>query len=70
MANDRLTYVPVKRPSFEEADTEHSPVDDRQVKELALRYKLLQGQVRGLIARYGIRDRAKLDAAAERLRSR
>ena len=44
-------------------------VCEREVKELALRYKLLPGQVRGLIARYGM-DRAKLDAEAERLRHR
>jgi hypothetical protein len=41
--------------------------EDREVKNLAIKYKLLPGQVRGLIARYGM-DPAKLDAEAERLR--
>ena len=40
---------------------------DQEVKELAIGYKLTMGQVRGLIALHGM-DRAKLDAAAERLR--
>ena len=40
---------------------------DQEVKELAIGYKLTMGQVRGLIALHGM-NRAKLDAAAEKLR--
>jgi hypothetical protein len=44
-------------------------LDDRQVKALAIKYKLLPSQVRGLVARYGL-DNRKLDAEADRLRNR
>jgi len=42
-------------------------VDDLEVKSLAVKYRLTMGQVRGLIARYGL-NAARLDMEAERLR--
>ena len=42
-------------------------VEDLEVKRLAARYRLTQGQVRGLIAQFGTNP-TKLDAEAERLR--
>jgi hypothetical protein len=42
-------------------------VDARELKALAMRYRLTQGQVRGLVAEHGL-DRVALDRAAEKLR--
>ena len=42
-------------------------IDDLEVKRLAGTYRFTPGQVRGLLARYGLGP-AKLEAAAERLR--
>lgn len=60
--------IPI-RPWFAGDDGEQAFVDERVVKDLALRYRLLPGQVRGLIAKYGM-DRRRLDAEADRLRHR
>jgi hypothetical protein len=42
-------------------DDDRLVVDDLEVKRLAAKYRITMGQVRGLIARYGM-DTAKLDA--------
>jgi len=57
----------VKKPAVQSKQYDHPFVEDLEVKRLASRYRLTQGQVRGLIARFGT-DRAKLDAEAEKLR--
>jgi len=53
--------------SFEERD--YLWVSEQEVKALALKYKLLPGQIRGMIARIGM-DAKKLAAEADRLRHR
>jgi hypothetical protein len=50
-------------------DRVYLSASEAQVKALALKYKLTQGQVRGMIARLGL-NMAKLDAEADRLRHR
>ena len=58
-----------KLPWWYKEDRDHGTASEGQVKALALKYKLTQGQVRGMIARLGF-DTAKLDAEEDRLRHR
>jgi len=58
-----------KLPWWYQEDRVYIAASEAQVKALALKYKLTQGQVRGMIARLGF-DTAKLDAEADRLRHR
>jgi hypothetical protein len=59
-----------KLPWWYQEDRVYVTASEAQVKALALKYKLTQGQVRGMIARLGLNNTAKLDAEAERLRHR
>ena len=67
--------MPIKRMRRDEAPSpvveKAQPVlvDAWQLKALAMRYRLTQGQVRGLIAQHGL-DEATLRAEAEKLRRR
>jgi hypothetical protein len=64
MSQDRAA-----RPWWQEEERAYATASDEQIKALAIRYKLLPGQVRGLIARFGW-NTARLDAEADRLRHR
>jgi len=64
MSEDRAA-----RPWWYEQERLYATASDAQIKALAIRYKLLPGQVRGLIARFGL-NTARLDVEADRLRHR
>lgn len=64
MSQDRA-----KRSWWYEEERLYHTASDEQIRALAIRYRLLPGQVRGLIARFGL-DAPRLDAEADRLRHR
>jgi hypothetical protein len=66
LGREREPMSEATRPWFEEERT-YITADERQVMNLAVKYRLTAGQVRGLIARFGIDD-VRLDAEAKRLR--
>ena len=59
----------IRPPWWHDEERGSATPSDEEVRALAIKYKLLPGQVRGLIARFGLNS-AKLDAEAARLRHR